>query len=518
MWRLVVTQADDALGFAYCRPKRASVFLSEDCSARLDLKKNSNWRDQLTSDDFLFAVLSALQEKLPFRDFNQLGENYARPEPRIKSKLLESPPALSRGEVEIDPSNGQIRVRLISKFRDSVPEGALWFVPAEPMQGRFAAMETLLQESGLEKAEFTVPEAGIKTKNSSAPEARIAATPAPVASPVPPLPPVPTIAPPQAKAPPNAKPVAKQPLKSSELPPTPTAAKSSFRSKDRGLGAGKKTSIFATDVSKPPDDSEVVTLKGAETDGTSSDDRESFLSELWSVLWPGLWHVELDASGLPVPESDRARLPAVQSYSISAWHPIWSTISVGMGVRHRRDFENVSLKITLPGSSLFQLAQGTRKSSLVHGSLIQDFMFGESMIRIEALAGLNLLSASWNYDKKASTFEIWSPSERGTYLEPALSWMPSKNIDGFFGRAHYGLFKFPGARGSQWGIESGWQWSFDDELMHWGPVRISNLLSNFGFQQGNLKKLQISSTGDGSDTISLNSFWLGLRLRIDETY
>ncbi|NBW80680.1 hypothetical protein EBR21_02900 [bacterium] len=270
-------------------------------------------------------------------------------------------------------------------------------------------------------------------------------------------------------------------------------------------------------MTKPPDDTEVVTLKGAEANPSNPSNKETFLSEIWSVLWPGLWHGEFDVSGLPVPESERSRLPAVQSYSLSGWHPIWRDVSVGFGLRYRRDFDSLSLKINLPGSSLFQLAQGNRQTTLIHGSVIQDFKLGDSMARIEALAGVNFISTKWTYDRRASTFEIWSPSGRGTFFEPSLTWMPSKNIDGFMGRAHYSSFNLPGALAAHWGVECGWQWAFDDEFLHWGPIRISNLLSSFGFQQGQLKKTDSSASTDSSNNIALNSFWLSLRLRIDET-
>jgi hypothetical protein len=510
MWRLVVTQSEGALSFAYCRPKQTADFLNEDCTTRLDLKKKSGLLTLLPTDEFLVTVLAFMHEKLPFRDFNQLGENYARPEPRIKSKLLERPPELARGVVEVDATNGQIQVRPVSKFRDSIPESAVWFVPVESMQGRHSAMETVLQEMGLERTAPPALDANYKAKGTSA------RSPSSVAASTPDAPPAPMTTVKENESPGSRNPV-KQPLKASELPPPSKSAKATVRGKDKNTGAGKRTSVFANDVTKPPDDSEVVKLKGAEADAVSSNNQESYLSKLWSVIWPGLWHAEVDVSGLPVPESERSRLPAAQSYSLSGWHPVWRDVSVGLGIRHRRDFESVSLKITLPGSSLFQLAKGSRKSTLVHGSLIQDFTIGGTMTRIEALAGVNFISTSWTYDRRASTFEIWSPSGRGTYIEPSITLMPAKNTDGFVGRVHYGLYNLPGARGSQWGIESSWQWAFEDEFWRWGPIRISNLLSSLGYQQGQLTKSESTANTDGSNNVALNSFWLGLRLRLDET-
>ncbi|NBW80679.1 hypothetical protein EBR21_02895 [bacterium] len=181
MWRLVVTQSEEVLSFAYCRPKKTSDFMDEDCTARLDLKKRSSLVSQLATDDFLFAVLAFLQEKLPFRDFNLLGENYARPEPRIKSKLLERPPALAKGIVDINSSNGQIQVRPVSKFSDSIPESAVWFVPVESMQGRHSAMDSALQEMGLEKTAPPPAEANLRSKSVTSSASTTSAKPTPAA-------------------------------------------------------------------------------------------------------------------------------------------------------------------------------------------------------------------------------------------------------------------------------------------------------------------------------------------------
>lgn len=473
MWRLLVTSSADRLSFMLCRPTRAAEFLSEDCRWRVDLKKPENLQTVLQDDEFLFLMMANLHEKLPIRDFNPLGDQLARPEPRFKSPVLENPPALRRGFLSFDRTSGQLLITPVSVFQESASPGTTWFIPAQNSPERNVALEELIRKSGYELLQ------------------------------------------------PSAQP----PLKQARAL---AANRGSDADSAQRINVSRRTnrrgSIFASEsIAPPPDDREVVKLKGAQHQEEPSPiaARRTWLDDLWDVLWPGRWQSSWDAHGLPVPESERSRLPAVQSLGVSAWHPIWKTVSIGGAFRYTLESEQLSLKISLPGSALFQQADGNRSFTVLSGMILSEFpITSDSILRIEAKMGRVFHQSRWSYDRKQSTFELWAPPARGDYLEPLLSYEPRVDESGVLARVGYGKFEFTGASGHMWTIESGWQWSFDPEASRWGPLRASHLQTYAALNNGSIRNTaaSISSVNaDKNNEVLLRSLSLGLRLRIDET-
>lgn len=520
MWRLVVTQTEQHLSFVLCRPTRAAAWGQEDCDWRVDFQKPGKTQELLGDDQFLFSTIAALHEKMPIREFNTNGENFSRPEPRIKSTVLENPPALIRGILRFNELNNRLVVTPVSVFQEQTPAESVWMIPAGPMNQRIAIMEQLLRDSGYKP---TQPPPVLRPQSKPAPptptpQALAASSAAPASAEIKSTPKATAPAPSAVSGvPPIPAPSQRTALKSKELAAAPTAQKSDVKGKSRTVG-GRRRSIFANEEITLSDDREVTKLKGAEDEDNDSSD-PSLLSEVWDVLWPGLWQATFDVSGLPVPESEQARLPSTQSFAFSAWHPIWRNLSIGGNLRHTRDSETLDLKINLPGAALFQQAQGRRKTTHLTGSVMADFVvLGGYLTRLETRYGAVFLNETWSYDRKKSTFEIWSPAGRGNLLEPALLIQPNRNVDGFSARVAYGLYRFDDARGSQLSLETGWQWGFEDDAFQWGRVKISKLQSYFGLQRGQIENPERSALPDSSGTVLLNSFWLGLRTQIDETY
>lgn len=492
MWRLAVTEAPEHISFVLCRPTRAADVLSEDCAWRLDLKKTRDLVARLQDDQVLFSIIAALHEKLPLRAFDPQGENYSRPEPRLKSPILEIPPRLVRGVVRIEEPSGRLLVTPMSFFQAPPTDTALWFVPAEPMQLRQSAMAEILRKAGLELTEPPPPKAPAPVSKS---------TPAkPIQQPI-------------------LAPKKHTPLKVVELPPTMLPSKSVAGGKARG-NKDNQTSVFAIELAPPPDDREVIQLDGATEAAKRSAELEKvpLLTRLWNVLWPGLWKASIDVSGLPVPESERSRLPSTQGFALRGWHPVWRWIAVGGELKHVQEKEHLDLKISLPGNALYQQARGQRKTTLITGSLLAELNSPTTSTRIESRGGLVFLSEDWAYDRTKSTFEIWMPARRGTYFEPSISVQPLSHLDGFSGRAAWGIYRFSNAEGQQWNVEAGWQWAFDPTWFSWDEVRIPSLQTFIGLQQGSVKNTGTTSAVNNVNSLPVNSFVLGLRLNVDETY
>jgi hypothetical protein len=138
--------------------------------------------------------------------------------------------------------------------------------------------------------------------------------------------------------------------------------------------------------------------------------------------------------------------------------------------------------------------------------------------RIESRWGMVFLSEDWSYDRTKSTFEIWMPSKRGTYFEPSLFSQPKGSLNGFTGRVGWGHYTFDNASGKQWTIEAGWQWAFEDSWLVWDGVRIPAIQTFIGLQNGAIKNTGPSSSTNNVNSLAVNSFTLGIRMNLDETY
>jgi hypothetical protein len=497
MWRLAVTESPEHISFVLCRPTRAADVLNEDCAWRVDLKKSRDLFARLQDDQVLFSIIAALHEKLPLRAFDPQGESYSRPEPRLKSPILEIPPRLVRGVVRIEEPSGRLLVTPMSFFQESQANTALWFVPAEPMQLRQSAMAEILRKAGLELTEPPPPKAPALVSKLKQPR---------------------VLEPQSIQTQPMAN-KKRTPLKAVELPPTMLPSKAFARSRERG-SKDSQSSVFDIEFAPPPDDREVLELDGATEAAKISAELEKLpiLTRLWNILWPGLWKATIDVSGLPVPESERSRLPSTQGFAVRAWHPIWRWIAVGGELKLLQEKEHLDLKITLPGNALYQQARGQRQTTMITGSLLAEFNSPTTSTRIESRGGLIFLSEDWTYDRTKSTFEIWMPARQGTYFEPSVSIQPLSHLNGFSGRAAWGIYSFNNAEGQQWSVEAGWQWGFEPTRFSWDEVRIPSLQTFMGLQQGSLKNTGATSSANNVNSLPVNSFVLGLRLNVDETY
>lgn len=504
MWRLVVSAGEGHVSFVMCRPTRPADIRNERCDWRVDLKRPANLPALLKSDRFLLEVIAALHEKLPVREYAQLGQTRSRPEPRIRSVVLENPPKLVHSTLHFSQDGrANIDTKPDSVFHSSTPEDAVWLIPAEPIQQRLLMMETYLREAGHEPI---APPAMLKTADTKPPLSAVRKT-MPANYPVI-----------QTSEKPLAEPERRRPLKASELPPQkPSPSRAQPKIKVNPPYDRNQPSVFAREELTPPADSEVVTLKGAQDFGETLP-KANFFERLWDVLWPGLWKTQFEWSGLPVPESERSRLPATQTVAISGWHPIWRELSAGASVRRTTEDEIVDLKISLPDAALFQQAMGRRTTTLVSGLLQAEMSVQDHKAQAALNSGLVYLDETWNYDRKKSTFELWSPSGRGTFFEPSLSFYPNSNFDGTFTRISYTSYKFENGKGWRWNIDTGWQWTITDNWAHWKKVRLSALQGFVGVQRGSLLNTDTRMSGQQNNEIPLNALNLGLRIGLDETY
>jgi hypothetical protein len=534
MWRLVVSAGENHVSFVVCRPTRPADIRNERCDWRVDIKRPANLSALLKSDRFLLEVMAALHEKLPVREYAQLGQTRSRPEPRIKSVVLENPPKLVHSTLHFSQDGrATIDTKPVSVFHSSTPEDAVWLIPAEPIQQRLVMMETYLREAGYEPISppavvktadtksvmanpvkptlVDTPPEGAKSQNPSSADTK---PPLPVAKKVMPAN-NPVI---QTSEKPLSEPERRRPLKASELPPQkPSPSRAQPKIKVNPQYDRNQPSVFARDELTPPDDSEVVTLKGAQ-DFEETLPKANFFERLWDVLWPGLWKTQFEWSGLPVPESERSRLPATQTAAMSGWHPIWRELSAGASVRRTTENEIVDLKISLPDAALFQQAMGRRTTTLVSGLLQAEMSVQDYKAQATLNSGLVYLDETWNYDRKKSTFELWSPSGRGTFFEPSLSFYPNTNFDGTFTRISYTSYKFENTKGWRWNIDTGWQWTITDDWAQWKKVRLSALQGFVGVQRGLLSNTDTRLSGQENNEIPLNALNLGLRIGLDETY
>lgn len=509
MWRLLVTEWPEHVSFIMCRPTRPSDILNEDCSWRIDLKKKPDLVARLQDDQVLFTIVSALHEKLPVRGFDASGENYARPEPRLKSPLLENPPRLMRSVIRVEEPSGRLLITPLSFFKEPASSSGVWFVHADPMKLRHAAMAEIFARDGLEIIE-TPPDKPVNKpitlKNKIAPQkqtARIGTADSlkpetPLAAPAP------------------RKPV---PLKAVELPPVMPPARPPLRAETKGTHSSQPSVFASESLLLPPDDREVIQLEGAAAEEERSRKMQEvpLLTRMWNVLWLGLWKGQFETAGLPVQESERSRLPATQSIAVKAWHPVWRIFSIGFDANHIQEKEHLDLKITLPGTSVYQQARGQRRTTFLTASLLAELSSASRHFRGESRWGLVYLNENWSYDRSRSTFEIWMPSKRGTYFEPSLSTQPKSNLSGLTGRAAWGSYTFDNASGTQWSAEAGWQWAFDEGWFTWDSMRIPSLQSFIGLQQGTIRNTGASNSAGNVNSLAVNAFTLGLRLNIDET-
>jgi hypothetical protein len=529
MWRLVVSAGVNHVSFVMCRPTRPADIRNERCDWRVDLKRPANLAGLLQSDRFLLEVISALHERLPVREYARPGWTHSRPEPRIKSVVLENPPKLVHSTLQIsEDGRATIETKPISVFSGTPPEDAVWLIPAEPMQQRLKTMETYLREAGYEPI---APPAITKSTETSPVKSAVADAPPVSMNTQNPTPADTQPPPPVAKKPMQAndsliptrdKPTAemerRRPLKASELPPQkPAPRKVQPNNRSNIQNDKNEPSVFAREELFPPDDSEVVTLKGAQ-DFEETLPTANLFERLWDVLWPGLWKTQFEWSGLPVPESERSRLPATQTAAMSGWHPIWRELSAGASVQRTTENEIVNLKISLPDSALFQQATGRRTTTLVNGLLRAEMQVLDYKAQATLSSGLVYLCESWNYDRKKSTFELWSPAGRGTFFEPSLSFYPNTNFDGTFTRISYTSYKFENAKGWRWNIDTGWQWTITDDWAQWKKVRLSSLQGFVGVQRGLLSNTDARASAQQNNEILLNALNLGLRINLDETY
>ncbi|NBX16056.1 MAG: hypothetical protein EBR09_01685 [Proteobacteria bacterium] len=513
MWRLVVTEWPEHVSFVMCRPTRPSDVLNEDCSWRIHLKKDSDLIARLQREQILFQVVAALHEKLPMRSFDLHGENYARPEPRLKSPVLENPPRLMKSDVRVEEPSGRLLITPLTFVRQPRHSAGVWFVSADPMTARHAAMVQLLAQQGLEVVELPSDTpvnkpAGEQLRSeklkrlgqSKFADSRTESgdkTRPPLAAPAPKKP---------------------APLNVMELSPSVPYAQPKPRRVPR-TPRGNLPSVFADDRPMTfPDDTDVIKLEGAAAEEERSRrlNEVPMLTKLWDVLWNGLWKAGLDASGMPVQESERSRLPSTQSIAFRAWHPFWRMISLGFEAKNTQEKEHLDLKLSVQGSSLYQQARGQRSTTIVTSSLLTEIPTDVRLWRLESRLGLVFINEDWTYDRSKSTYEIWMPSKRGIYFEPLIATQPSADLSGFTARAGWGLFSFDNGQGEQWSAEAGWQWPLDENTFKWSKLKIPVLQTFAGLQQGIIRKSGQTSAAGNVDSLALNSFTLGLRLNFDE--
>ena len=148
MWRLVLNDLEDSVRITLCRPVKRRGRLIEDCPWSLGFEKGNHVRESLKDKDFIFLLVAGLHEKLPVRDATALSLSAARTEPRFESDLLQPPPKLIPGELELKNDSGRLLFNPIQMTTNRRRDRVLWWMQSGDRSARLAAFVVAADNAG----------------------------------------------------------------------------------------------------------------------------------------------------------------------------------------------------------------------------------------------------------------------------------------------------------------------------------------------------------------------------------
>lgn len=149
MWRLVLNELGDSVRLTLCRPIKRQGRFVEDCPWSIAFEKANNWAESLKDMDFAFLMVAGLHEKLSIRDFTLVGHASARSEPRFESELLQQPPELIPGVLDLKSDSGRLIFKPVQVGDQASSSKSVWWMQTGDRSARSAAYAVATDNAGL---------------------------------------------------------------------------------------------------------------------------------------------------------------------------------------------------------------------------------------------------------------------------------------------------------------------------------------------------------------------------------
>lgn len=235
-------------------------------------------------------------------------------------------------------------------------------------------------------------------------------------------------------------------------------------------------------------------------------------------FWGGLWKGEATVGGLPVEGELTSRIPSTFHVGFNSNHALWHSVSAGLSGQYVSEKEVADLRVNTSLSGQTQLASGERTTLKLAAHLNYPFACGSDACRTGISAGLARVQTYWKYDEELTTLNVWTPTGSGNFIEPWLEFGPAtSNRDGFKGRAAYIVHDFADAKAKSLALEAGWLWHPAWAQAQWGMVKLTGWQTLLGYRTGEIRKSNPARGNETGTNVSVNAFWFGLRVELEET-